>query len=318
MNPYDSVCLLGHNEGLKLRIGRSFSDINTTIPYFHIQGRDISIGGHIGHDNQDRLPFFAQYLKSYIFPHLDKDAKLDGYYNIELHDTYSYLKNNTSYDNCMTWSKRKMDQSVVLLPDLYQLMDYGGKLAYRDVLQWEDKNTKIGFWGTTTGDRDPLLNKRLQICKWGLNHKEETDFYITKIAQMNVTDVVATYPEFPRMSKGFTSPDEMFMYNFLLDVPGNTCSWDRVPQVLNSNSLLFKMPCQDMCFYYPLLHDGTHYMSIDEHNMLQKRTFCLSNPSLCKFISANAQNFAKTFLNSQMAKTYLVALFESCSYRNAK
>lgn len=321
MDKLDAVSHLGREEGRKLKIRASLDDIDKSIPFFSIKGREISIGGHIGHDNQDRLPWFALFLKNQVFPHLDPSASIDGFYNIELHDTYSYLKNGKDYTNCLTWSKRKQDRDVILIPDLYQLSNYHDRFSrpdYVDQYPWHNKNNKIGFWGTTTGSRDPSTNVRLKMCDWGLNFKEETDFYITKVAQMKVEDVCKAYPQFNQMFGKYAGPKHMFEYRFLLDIPGNTCSWDRVPMIMHSKSLLFKMPCEDMCFYYPLMHDTSHYVSVAEHNMLQKRLYYMNNPQQCKFMIQNANKFADDFLNTNTAIAYLVALLESAAFYNSK
>ena len=318
MDNFETLTHLGNEQGKRLKPAETLDDLTPGIPWFQIKGHEVTnYGGHIGHDNADRLPFFTQYLTMNVLPHVEALAKLDGYYNIELHDTYSYLKNGIDYTNCLTWSKRKEDHDVVLLPDLYHICNFGDKLhKHVDKLDWVSKPCdRIGFWGTTTGDRDPKKNERLKTCDWSVD-KPETEFYITKVAQMDIKDVQAAYPRFDDFSSASTTPETMFDYKFLLDIPGNTCSWDRVPLVLNSKSLLFKMPCRDMCFYYPLLHSGTHYVSVNTFNMLDQRRFYLANPGTAKFITGCANKFATDFLHARHALMYTVGLFEGSSCYN--
>jgi len=318
MDNFETITYLGTEQGKRLKPIETPEELKKGVPWFRIQGREVtSFGGHIGHDNADRLPFFTQYLTTNVLPHVEALAKLDGYYNIELHDTYSYLKNGIDYRNCLTWSKRKEDRDVILLPDLYHICNFGDKLQkHVDTLDWASKPCdRIGFWGTTTGERDPKKNERLKMCDWSVDHPE-TEFYITKVAQMDAKDVQTAYPRFDEFSSASISPETMFDYKFLLDIPGNTCSWDRVPLVLNSKSLLFKMPCRDMCFYYPLLHSGTHFASVNTFNMLNQRKFYLSNPRIARFMTECANKFATDFLHARHALMYTVGLFEGSSWFN--
>lgn len=318
MDNFEVLTHLGREEGRKLRPGGTLDDINMALPWFQIKSREVvSYGGHEGHDNSDRLPFFTSYLTKNVLPHVNALAKLDGFYNIELHDTYSYLNNGVDYTNCLTWSKRKGDSGVILLPDLYHICNYGDKLQlHTDKTEWVAKQCdKIGFWGTTTGDRNPSKNERLKVCNWALG-RQGMDFYITKVAQMSIEHVRSVYKDFDEFTSAPVTPSTMFEYKFLLDIPGNTCSWDRVPLVLNSKSLLFKMPCRDMCFYYPLLHHGTHYVSVNMYNMTNQQRFYLENPNHAAFITACANKFASDYLHARHALMYCVGLLEGCAEHN--
>lgn len=323
MNAEEIVQHLAVIEGRKLKPKQKADDVTLGVPYFHIEidhrfkNVEIGLGAYKGHDNQDRMLFFAEYLMKRILPTIPNIASLQGFFSMELHDTYSYLNNGVDYTGCLTWSKRKSDHNVVLLPDLYQIVNYGGKLQnHLDTYAWESKNNKIGFWGTTTGSRNPKENERIQTCLWAHEHAADvTEFKITKVAQMTHEQVLHDLPNFEKVynAEGQVSQDHMFGYKFLLDIPGNTCSWDRVPLIMSSNSLLFKKPCKDMCFYYPLMIDRTHYVEVNEHNMLNMREYYLNNPREAAFIIQNANHFAKTFFNNRVAEIYTRSLFQSCA-----
>lgn len=315
MDSLSSVDFLAHHEGRKLK-PKQAHQLEQKVPFFQIDtSGGMSVGGFQGHDNADRMLFIAKYFTSQVFPKMESNKMAQGLYNVELHDTYAYLNNGIDYNNCLVWSKRKADHDVVLMPDLYHLVNYGGKLQKDiDILSWNDKKPCIGFWGTTTGDRDPLKNERINVCRWGRDHKDWTDFYITKVAQMEIEHVRKKIPEFDDIFRSPVTASDMFQHKFLLDIPGNTCSWDRVPQILNSQSLLFKYPCQDMCFYYPLLHNGTHYVEVTLEDMIKKALYYENNHKEAQFIIESANKFALTFLNSSVAERYLVKLLETSAH----
>lgn len=319
MDVDESIRYLGRVAGSQLHPIYTVDTINTNIPYFHVnKERSISIYNFEKHDNANRLPFFAQYLVNKVFPFIDKAYSLEGYYNIELHDTYSYLNNGHTYQNCLVWSKRKQDTDVVLIPDLYQLVNYSGKLDEKDALDFNKKKNKIGFYGTTTGNTNPMLNDRIQTCMWSLDHQDVCDFYITKIAQMTAEDVMNAVPGFKKVSHPYVNAQYLYNYKFLLDIPGNTCSWDRVPTVLNSKSLLFKWPCTDMCWYYPLLHSKEHYVAVDRNNIISQYNYYMANQQEAISMTQRANKFTNNFLGAAQADKYMVALFEEAVHLHGR
>jgi hypothetical protein len=321
MDTFDAIIHLAKTEGRKLKVHRDESTLNKKLPYFSLSKKDgtynAAIFNHVGHDNADRMPFIANYILQNVCPFVDKQCDLSGFYNIELHDTYSYLNNDINYKNCLVWSKRKEDHDVILMPDLYHLIGYGGKLEKKDTLAWEHKRDKVAFYGTTTGDRDPLKNDRIQTCLWGIPHREWADLYITKVAQIPAARIAQNITLFNQIAHDYVPPDHLFTYKFCLDIPGNTCSWDRVPLILNSRSLLFKKPCTDMCFYYPLLHSREHYIACDTHNMYSQYMYYKNNSREAQLIIDNANRFTNNFLMAKHARLYLVSLFEEAAIANA-
>jgi len=316
MDPLETIHHLGACQGSRLKIAYTQDRINKRLPFFNINKERIDIGNFQEHDNADRLPFFASYLGrilSSIEPGT-MDVLNGGFFNIELHDTYVYLDKNDDYDNVLVWSKGKKDQNVVLLPDLYNIVNYNNSLERNvDRLNWDDKKNKMAFFGTTTGNMNPAKNERILTCMWGKEHRDLADFYITKVAQMKMNDILAVFPTFRDIVYPQVTPEYMFQYKFLVDIPGNTCSWDRVPLVMNSRSLLFKMPCGDMCWYYPLLHDREHYIHVDVDDIVKKHNYYLNNPKEAAEIIKRANAFVKTYLHPDSARIYTKALFEAAA-----
>lgn len=322
MNNTAAIQYLANQESKHFTIYKDEKKVNKSLPYFQLCKQEsdylINCYNYIGHDNQDRMLFFKQYLQGYVLPLIDKNVNLSGFYNIELHDSYNYLSKSVSYDNCLTWCKTMNDpnHNPVLLPDLYQMTNYGGILNNVDDILWNQKKNKISFYGCTTGDRNPLHNERIQTCLWGLEHRSYTDLYITNIVQMKQTDVFSAIPKFQDIYHPPTSQTELFNYKFNLDIDGNVSSWSRVPVILNSKTLLFKMPSRNMCYYYPILQSGTHFVSVNKNNMRIQYDYYLNNPKEAAFIIQNANKFVKDFLQPQHAILYIKTLFESAFWNS--
>ncbi len=325
MNSKEIITYLGEKEGRNLKIGREIGDINQELPYFCIK-KDSSkyvINGYnyADHDNAPRMEFIINYMNQFVIPNVSKELDLSGYYNIELHDSNSYLNNGKDYKNCLVWCKNRSDKDVVLLPDLYHLTGFGGKLQTVDPQAWVAKSNKVAFFGTTTGNRSPDLNKRLLYCRERLNGYENAcDFFITNVAQMTEEAIKNCYKDkWIYMKHPYVDHTTTYNYKFNLDIPGNTASWDRVPLVLHSKSLLFKSPCTDMAFYYPLLQESVHYVAVDDlKSIVNKQTYYLNNHKEVELLVNNANKFTKDFLNPNDALRYTIALFESSIYLHSK
>lgn len=329
MNHIDAIEYLGAKEGKCLKIFRDVEDLNQDLPYFSIEKNGDCIYKLRGynyehHDNADRMHFILNYFSTMILKYISNDVDLTGFYNIELHDSNSYLDQSKQYKNCLVWCKNKSDNDVVLLPDLYHMTGYGGKLnTGPDQTKWHAKRNDVAFFGTTTGDTNPALNARLQYCEKALTSplKEVCDFHITNVAQMKEADIVNYYGQekWNIMKHQWVPHTYLYNYKFNLDIPGNTASWDRVPVVLNSKSLLFKSYCHDMCFYYPLLQENVHYVSTpDAKSIIDKRTFFLSNDNQHQLIIDNANKFARDVLTPNTALRYAISLFTTAFNYNGK
>lgn len=322
MNSEEALAHLARCEGARLSVGRCLEDIDTHVPYFRVTRRRGGLFDYQGfayekHDNAPRMEVLLWFLKAHVEPRLPTHVDISGFYNVELHDSNSYLKRGSEC-SCLVWSRAKHDRRSVLMPDMYQMLDYSGKLEPVDAVPWDQKSDKVAFYGTTTGNRDPCLNTRLQLCSWraAANHHDVCDFFITQVAQMTQDSIVQKYgrDRWARMQHPWVPVTKLFDYKFNLDICGNTASWDRVPLVLHSKTLLFKAPCNDMCNYYPLLHAGTHYVDVtDTNDILKQRLYYLSNAKEAQHMITNANAFVGSYCNIAAAARYMAALLESAA-----
>jgi len=322
MNNKDAISFLAQCNGKSFCPLRDFEEAEEIgIPFFEVTksvygrcGYEIKYHRYDGHDNAVRMPYYCNYLLQNVFPNVKSEDGYDltGYYPLELHDAITYLNNGKDYSNALTFAKVKDDAYPCLIPDPFMIGNYGGRLDVKDRFTWEQKRDRIGFFGVTTGDRDPSKNERLRLCQWSTYHRGFCDFYITGIVQMEQSDVVKTYStDLERMMHPPVSQEEQYNYKYLLSMDGNTCSYDRLCWIMNSNSLAFKYKSRDMLWYYPLLMENTHYVGVSDHTLETKMTYYSNNPREAEFIRRNANSFTKTYANPTSAIMYLTYLFET-------
>ena len=296
------------------------------IPYFDVTRLatakySVTPHGHIGHDNENRAEFVGDFL-SRALAGISTSVDASGLYPCELHDSYSYLSRDSSamrekYRGSLNFSKNMSHNHVVLMPDLYQMSGYGGLLDKRDQIPFTEKSPRVLFAGTTTGDKDPLKNARIQACLWACDHQDvPLDFYITNIAQMTAGDIQAAYPagdhRLQRIFRPHISTENHWKYRYIMNVQGNTCCWSRVPMVLASKSLMLNLRHADGAWYYPLLHHGRDFYDIERLEDLPNAIeFLNNNPALSQHIVANANQFVQNFLGRPHALFYMTRLIEA-------
>lgn len=299
---------LAKGEGRRLKYIESREDANPDLPYFEVirnthQHYEIKSYNHASHPNSDRMHFITSYLQHRIFPSMIGD--MSGVFQIELHDVYD--KEKTDFSNTLVWSKIKGDTDVVLMPDLYHLCNFFGKLddIHKDTSAYADKNDRICFFGSSTGSTEITKNERVRGCTWASTNADIADFFITRKVQMSHECVIPRNIMCPLVAQ-----KKLFDYKFCCDIKGNTNCWDRVPVIMASNSLLFKMPCEFMSFYEPLL-DERSYVQIDNYcDLRHHRSFFLANQKISIDKIKSCNGFAEKYFNSNVAEYYLKNMFQ--------
>lgn len=313
MNVSDNIYHFAQCNGRRCFPKTYEDDLNHELPYMRVfkdyRGNwDIAGFNYESHDNAPRMSFYCQYFKNYIFPNVTGD--IEGYYNIELHDSYTYLGNQKSYENVLTFSKHKQDIGPVLIPDPYMVGNWGD-VKVVDTKKWKDKDDIVCFYGTSTGCRDPCLNRRISMCIWARN-RPGFDFAITKVAQMLPKDIINItgldgWKDIYRPAN--VTFEEQLNHKFIYLPDGNTCKFD----VWNyfTNTLSFKDTSDDMMWYYPMLMDKQHYVEVDEFVMENKRMYYLNNPQEAKHITSTAKKLAKDLFTPNNHILYTTGLFET-------
>lgn len=300
---------------------KRLEEIEKDIPYFHIRKDDIGkyqVEGYAyhHHDNAPRMDLWCNYMRHAILPNIDPLADVSGFYNIELHDSYTYLNNGKVYKDVMCFSKfKKDDEGVrpVLIPDPYQMCNYGNMLAQvSDTQEWTSKLDKVVFCGTTTGNRDPLTNQRINMCLWSLDKKQKYDFYITKVAQMNLTDVLSRVPKFKEIYRPPLSIEDQLKYRYHLVMDGNTCRFDI--WYYKTNNVVLKYDSKEMLWYYPLIQSGVHHVDVNKDNIGDVVNIYDNNPNLAQVMMYNAKQMSTSLFRPIVHQMYTINLFENISW----
>lgn len=316
MNLDENIEYLAHANSGSCYPKRNVEDIDTRLPYFRISKANnkykIDMFNYEKHDNAPRMPFVMNYLGTRVLPFVKGD--LTGFYNIQLHDTYTYLNDGLDYKDVLCFGKLKREKGPVQIPDCYMLGDWGGKYngwfdgSLNDEMKWSDKMNKIIFAGTTTGSRDPKVNERIQTCVWARD-KPECDFYITSIAQIEPRRILQDVPLFKYIYRPPVSMSEQMKYKYQLVIDGNTTRWN--PDVYFTSTLPFHWPSNDMLWYSPLLRDGFEYVGVDKDTLLNKFHYFESNPKEAEVIIHNANKMALNVFKADVCQKYMIALFDN-------
>ena len=321
MNATDNIYYLAQVNARNWTPRKDIEELEKDIPFIQvakdIRGKYVVTGhGHKGHDNEPRMDYYCRYFQDWIFPNVEGNAS--GYYNIELHDSYAYLERpQVDYMNgVMTFAKAKNDVGPILIPDPYMVGNWADKnVDIVDTVPWDCKDDKVCFFGTTTGSRDPIKNRRINMCIWACDRKQRYDFGITHVAQMSPSQIISSiglsrWQDILRPRP--VSWQEQVRNKFLFLPDGNTCKFDVWP--MQTQSLCLKDVSDDMLWYYPMLGDKQHFVEVDEKTIDNVVSYYLANPREAQTIVATSQSFSKAMFQPSSHILYTTALFETMAW----
>lgn len=313
MNTLECIADLARQNGKRAGPKRLEDVVGKGIPYISIErsgGRWVCTGhGHTGHDNEQRMDLYVAYMNHAILPNI-REVDIGGYYNIELHDSYTYLgRERGMYRDCLVFSRFKDDTGPVAIPDPYMVGNWGGGLAeIEDNLPWEEKKDVVCFYGTTTGNRDPRQNRRIQMCLWATG-RDSYDFKINNIAQMTPADILGAGVDLGKIYTAHRVGVAEQMKNRFMFLPdGNTCKFD----VWNwkTGVLGLKDESKDVMWYGPMMRDGEHFVEVNEKTMENERLYYNANPTEAKRITCNANRLADEIFKPMAHMYYTTTLFQ--------
>lgn len=314
----DQISWLAKINSANLRPKR-FEEIDSTLPYFKVYKNElnkyaIDCFNYKTHDNAPRMNYISNFLLNDVFPNVDKEINLNGYYSIQLHDTYTYLNDNKNYTDVLCFGQSKHHKGPVMLPDCYFIGDWGDKYNnISDNNTWDNKISQIIFAGTTTGNRNPKLNERIKTCIWAID-KPQCNFYITNIAQINPQQILNDIPNFKDIYRPPISFEEQMKYKYILNIDGNTVKWN--PDYTFTNSLGFNMPSNDLLWYSSLLHDKNHYTAVNLDSIINTYNYYENNKKDALRIVENANELARKLFKKSIAVDYTVELFNNIASNN--
>jgi hypothetical protein len=234
---------------------------------------------------------------------------------VSLEDGFDH---NPDLGPCFVFAKRSDTGSLILIPDIKALAGYG---KIRQMIPegnkkhpWEMKVAK-GFWrGSSTGGQLTALNwdriARAKLCLLSLKHPKELDARFHNVVQCD--------PELPAMlqAKGLVSGSvdrvDHLKYKYLVDVDGNSCSYERYFWLLLSNSLVLKQVTPNVQWYYGGLTPYVHYLPVQEDlsDLVEKIEWARAHDAEAQAMSERAMQFVRDNLSSEDILLYIYLLFK--------
>jgi len=204
----------------------------------------------------------------------------------------------------LSFSKPASDENPLLIPDPYYLSNFG----YRDNFATIDRllaeipraqRLPVAYWrGSSTGV--PTItgdtwreNPRVKLCLLAKHFPELLSAKITRVVQAGANSV-ANELDFQSISAEWEPMTNNLLYRYGIDIDGNCCAWGFFQKMYMDLAIL-KVKSDWMQWYYPLLEDGVHIISVDAslENLQESLLRLRADEALGDRIAANAHDLAR-------------------------
>ena len=180
--------------------------------------------------------------------------------------------------------------------------------------QWEGKLEQAFWRGSSTGGTLNLTNwanfPRCKLALLSLTHPKELDAKVTRVVQCENDTKELIH------SKGLVASTvdriDHLKYKYLVDVDGNSCSFERYFWLLLSNSLVIKQVTPYVQWYYGALKPYKHFLPVKEDlsDLMEKISWARTHDSEAKAIAQNATQFVQENLTDEDTLVYLKHLLD--------
>jgi hypothetical protein len=212
--------------------------------------------------------------------------------------------------NEIVFSKNKYTQKS-LMPDSYAMGNYNNLPDIPDTKPFFKKNKTGYFIGTSTGDSNPELNDRLFYSNYSHHHQTNFRCDINHICQIPIENIKKVYPSYEKfvMNQRKSIGEQRHNYRYIIDIDGNTCSWDRIVWIMKSNCICLKKKSDNINWYYPLFEKNLHYIEFNSPEELQRSIHNLNhlakkNPQKIRNMIQKSKEFVSTYLSKSAHLTY--------------
>ena len=199
---------------------------------------------------------------------------------------------------------------IIQIPSLYLLDGTVGrrcKKTERVDPPFHLKRGKVCFYGASTGYLNTNKNQRVQAALWAKDKKNMV-IKITNWCQGADYDLISKglANQIPHISDKTKSIRRQLLYKYLLNIDGNSTSWDRFVWQLFSNSLSLKLESPQTEFWYPLLKDRINYVSVTLDTLEEVITHYKENKNEAININRKSRSLVADFLlNPDFLKSYM-------------
>jgi len=126
---------------------------------------------------------------------------------------------------------------------------------FTDNLKWSDKLDMVYFIGSDTGPiADDLLNERIRFCNKAKSAKH-INAKISNFVHFNDEMLHDLSIDKTCIHSQYVPIDQQLKYKYILNINGNTSSWDRIPWAMMSNSYLIHLSSDfnEYNWYFPFI-----------------------------------------------------------------
>lgn len=273
--------------------------------------------GHIAfaHDEKN---LYSRHFKELLacIKKLNEHTRLpDVDFIVSLEDGFG---GNPGIGPCFVFAKQADVSSLILIPDIKALAGYS---KLREMIPeanekhpWEKKQAKSFWRGSTTGGYSTLANwdhlARAKLVLLSLGNPQTVDARFNSVVQCDA-EVPLLMKAKGMVSKSVSRPDHL-KYKYLVDVDGNSCSYERYFWLLLSNSVVLKQMTPNVQWYYGALEPYRHYIPLKEDlsDLLEKIEWAKTHDMDAKLIAEEATQFVKDNLGPEDTALYLYLLLK--------
>ncbi len=214
------------------------------------------------------------------------------------------------------YAKSAAASSLVLMPDFKALTGYP---SLRHEIEegsrkwpWESKTAKAFWRGATTGGWLTALTwdqiARVKLAIIGSACPDKIDARITGVVQCD-PEIPALIKKQGLLGKHISQGDHL-KYKYLVDVDGNSCSFERYFWVLLSNCVVLKQITPNVQWYYSALKPYEHFIPVkqDLSDLMEQIQWAQTHDQEAKQIAQNATAFIKNELSTEDIFVYMTHL----------
>jgi hypothetical protein len=152
-------------------------------------------------------------------------------------------------------------------------------------LPWRCKTDTVYFRGSSTGSHDYDANARVTLCRVA-TAIPRSDCKVSRIKQVDGAFIARLEED---GFVGWRLPiSEMNRHRFLVEVDGNTSSWDRYMLIGSFGGVPIRFECAWEECWHDLLIDGVNCVTADRHSLTDLIERLRSRPTEAMAIARNA------------------------------
>lgn len=228
------------------------------------------------------------------------------------------FEGNPGVGPCFVFAKKADVASLILIPDIKAMVGYSRLRSQiplaSEKFSWEKKVGRSFWRGSTTGGYSTLSTwehlARAKLVLLSLGHPDKIDARFTGAVQCD-EQVPLLMKAKGMLSKSVAKGDHL-KYKYLVDVDGNSCSYERYFWLLLSNSLVLKQMTPNIQWYYGALEPYKHYVPVKEDlsDLLEKIEWAKEHDLEARLIAEEATHFIENNLQPEDTALYLYLLIK--------